>query len=64
MVGTHAWTVMWVKKVSCGGVFDLAVEQPVQEKKIKYNQINIISQINQIDSCCFPYKRNLPEILI
>ena len=31
-------TVKWVKKVSCGGVFDLAVEQPQLFRKLHKNK--------------------------
>ena len=40
MVGHMLCTVKWVKKVSCGGVFDLAVEQPqLFRKTIPKNKI-------------------------
>ena len=38
MVGTHVLYHKWVKKVSCGGVFDLAVEQPQLFRKLPKNK--------------------------
>ena len=40
-------TVKWVKKVYCGGVFDLAVEQPQLFRKLPKNKTKTIRQVPQ-----------------
>ena len=40
-LGPKLWPIKWVKKVSCGGVFDLAVEQPQLFRKLHKNKTNI-----------------------
>ena len=41
------YTVKWGKKVSCGGVFDLAVEQPQLFRKLPKNKKKYVNKLRR-----------------